>query len=126
MTYKGNNMSKCQDKTHEINFVPDYHPLTWRELQEQVGCALDNAQDSPKVSQVFCRLAQAIPGHVYPNPCEGPIHDKMCKLARIFSAEINPRKLTTDRYKLAKEIGQILNVYPKYSIKGMIKFLTCH
>lgn len=71
--------------------VPDFHPLTRKQLVELLETAITaNAVDKSKIQ---VRLNQAIPGMVCPRPIKGKINDILCKLDSFICA-IEEEKLT--------------------------------
>ncbi len=84
--------------------VPDYHPLSWKELTSLVTLAFN---DATKANDVQCRLVQAIPGHVCPHLTDGPIAKKKAELDSAFVSGFK----SGDR-ELAKKIGVILGITP--------------
>lgn len=126
----------CLHETHNVPTsarVPDYHPLTWPELESLVSLAFNEITNVEIVSDVQSRLSQAIPGYECPHLIEGPVAETEHKLAITFydgikAADTNAYRLTRKFFdlvgippnftkaperKLAKEIGQILNIHPE-------------
>lgn len=126
----------CQHEAHNVSesiAVPDYHPLTWPQLESLVSLAFNKITDAGIVSDVQIRLSQAIPGYECPCLTTGPVAETERLLARTFCdgievadtkaykltrkffdlVGISPAFIKAPERKLARKIGQILKIHPE-------------
>ena len=61
--------------------VPDYHPLSYREMSDLVRLAFN---DRSQANAVQVRLGQAIEGMVCPHEIDGPVAEKSVRLDSTF------------------------------------------
>ena len=91
----------CQHETKNIltlDTVPDFHPLSLREIEHLLKHARQNGNFQTRNS-IKIRLCQAIPGYECPRPIEGIIVLREVQISRLYvdyveqGFKISPRQL---------------------------------